>query len=161
MLHRAGHARVVLHRPDALVQVHQLPQCHIQTANPPTDWRRQRPFDRHAEVHRRLHRIVGQPFPSLAIALLARQHLIPLHLAPPVVRLLHRRVEYALRGPPDVPPRPIALYERNDRMVGNGIHPVRILDCLAVCRDRNSVVIRLHMRVSLQGSGQKKWPEID
>ena len=150
MLHRARHALVVLHRTDALVQIHQLPQRHVQRTNPSTHRCRQRSLDRHAKVHRRLHRIVGQPVLRLAIRLLAGQHLVPLHRPLAAVGLLHRRIENPLRSLPDIAPRSVAFDERNNRMVGHHKLAVFVLNRLAVARDGNAVVAGLHVVSSLR-----------
>ena len=144
VLHRAGHTGIVLHRAHALVQVHQLPQRHVQAADSPAHGRGQRSLDGHAKVHRRLHRVIGQPVLGLAIGLLAGQHLVPLHLALTAVGLLHRGVEDAPRGLPDVAARTVAFDERDNRVVGNRVGAVCILDRLAVCRHSNAVIARLH-----------------
>ena len=131
VLHRAGHAGVVLHRADALVEVHQLAQRHVQAADAAADRRRERSLDGDAEVHGGLDGVVGQPVLGLAIALFAGQHLVPLDLALAAVCLLDRCVEDPLRGLPDVAAGAVALDERDDRVVGDDVLAVRVLDRFA------------------------------
>ena len=45
VLHRAGHALVVLHRPHAGVEIENLAQGHVERANASADGRGERPFD--------------------------------------------------------------------------------------------------------------------
>ena len=79
-----------------------------------------------------LHRIVGQPVLELSKGLLARKNLEPLYRPLSAIGLLDCGVENTLRSAPDVAARAVALDKRNDRVIGNAVLPVRILDRLAV-----------------------------
>ena len=144
VLHRAGNALVVLDRPHAGVEVEQLAQRHIQRADAAAHRRRQRPFDGDAQIARRGHRVVGQPFAELPEGLLAGEDLKPADRPPPAIGLLDRGVKDPLRGLPDVPPRAVAFDKRDDGMVGRGDLPVAVLNRLAVWRQLQSVVGGLH-----------------
>ena len=146
MLHRTRHAGIIFHRPDALVEVHQLSQRHIQAANSTAYRRSQRPLDRHSKVHRRLDRIFRQPVLRLPVALLSGQHLKPLDLALAAISLLNGRIKHPLRSLPDVPARSIALDKRNNRPVRHRVLAVCVLNRLTIRGDRNTVIYRLHGR---------------
>ncbi len=55
MLHRAGHALVVLHRANAGVEIEELPQRDIKRTNSAAHRRGQRPLDGNAQVARGAH----------------------------------------------------------------------------------------------------------
>ena len=118
VLHRAGHALVILHRPHAGVEVEHLAQGHVERADAAADRRGQRSLDGDAQIARRGHRVVGQPGAELAKGLFAGEDLKPADGALAAVGLFDRGVEDPLRGLPDVAPRAVALDERNDGMVG-------------------------------------------
>ena len=61
-LYRARHARVVLHRTHACVEVHDLPQSHVERANAPAHRRCQRAFDRNAKIGRGFTESSGSQF---------------------------------------------------------------------------------------------------
>ena len=145
MLHRAGHARVVLHRPHAGVQIENLPQRHIQRADTAPHRCRQRPFDRNPQIARRIDRLIRQPRLEFAKGLFSRVNLEPLHRALAAVRLLYRRVENPLRGAPDVAAGTVAFNKRDDGVVGNREFSIGILNRLAAVRQRQSVIARLHV----------------
>ena len=91
MLHRAGHAAVVLHRPDAGVEIEHLAQRDIQRADAAAYRRGQRPFDGDAQITRGIYGIVGQPVLELAIRLLAGEDFEPLDAALAAIGLLRPR----------------------------------------------------------------------
>ncbi len=137
MLHRAGNASVVLHRPNALVEVHQLAQRFVQAVRmPPPTGVVKRPFNRDAR---------SLPWPSpcrraavvlrLAIALLAGQHLVPLHAALAACRLFRRRRRRRVAKPSKCRGRCRRLrWKGMTGMVRNGVGPVGVLNCPAVCQ---------------------------
>ena len=73
MLHRAGHALVVLHRAHAGVEVENLAQGHVERANAAADRRGERSLDGDAQIARRGYRVVGQPGVELADRLFRRR----------------------------------------------------------------------------------------
>ena len=119
MLHRAGHALVVLHRAHAGIEIENLAQCHVERANAAADRSRQRSLDGNAQIARRVHRVVRQPGVELAEGLLAGENLKPLDGALAAVGLFDRGVEDALRGLPDVAAGAVAFDEGNDGIVGD------------------------------------------
>src|SRR6185437_10898298 len=96
MLYRAGDALVVLDRANALVEIHELAQSHVEAAYTAADRSGERSLDRYAKIDCGLHGIVGQPVLGLAIGLLASENFIPLDLAFAAVGLLHCGVKDAL-----------------------------------------------------------------
>ena len=144
MLHRAGHALVVLHRPHAGIEIEHLPQRHVERADAAADGRGQRSLDGDAQVARGGDRVVGQPGVELAKCLFAGEDLKPLDGALAAVGLFDRGVEDALRSLPDVAARAVALDERNDGIVGHLKLPVAVLNRLAVGGKRKAVIGGLH-----------------
>ncbi len=145
VLHRAGHALVVLHRPHARIQIENLPERHVQRADASADGRGQRPFDGDAQIARRGYGIVRQPVGELPIGLFAGEDLEPANRALAAVGFLHSGVKYALRRLPDVAARAIALNEWNDGMIGNFKLSVAVFDRLAVLRHFQPVIRALHV----------------
>ena len=78
MLHRAGHALVVLHRPHAGVEVEDLAERHVERADAAADRRGQRSLDGDAQVAGGVDGVVGQPVVELAVGLFAGEDLEPL-----------------------------------------------------------------------------------
>ena len=130
MLHRAGHALVVLHRAHAGVEVENLAQRHVERADAAADGRGERSLDGDAQVARSRYGVVGQPVVELAVGLLAGEDLKPADRALAAVGLFDRGVEDALRGLPDVAAGAVAFNEGNDGIVGNFELPVAVLDRL-------------------------------
>ena len=125
LLHRAGHALVVLHRPHAGVEVEDLAQRHVQRTNAAADRRGQRSFDGDAQIARRGDRVVGQPAGELAEGFFAGKDLKPADGALAAVGLFDCGVEDSLRGLPDVAAGAVAFNKRNDGIVGDCELPVR------------------------------------
>ena len=150
MLHRAGHARVVLHRADAGVEVEDLAQGDVERADAAADRRGQRSFDGDAEIAGRVDGVIGEPGFELAEGLFAGVDFEPLYGALAAVRLLDCGVEDPLRGAPDVASGAVAFDKRDDGMVGDGEFSIGILDRLAAGGQRQSVIARLHVGGSLQ-----------
>ncbi len=144
MLHRAGHALVVLDRPDAGVEVQQLAQGHVERANAAANRRSQRPLDGDAQVAGGGHRVVGQPGAELPEGLFAGEDLEPADGALAAVGLLYRGVEDALRGLPDIAARAVPLNKGDDGMAGHLELPAFITDRLTVLGKRQAVIGGLH-----------------
>ena len=131
---RAGHTWEVADGAEADVEVELLAERDVERADPAAHRRRQRALDRDREVARRLERLVGEPDVAAVEArrLLARVHLHPLDLARAVVGLRDRRVDHGLHHGRDVDADPVALDERDDRLVGRRLAGA---DSLAFGRD--------------------------
>jgi len=134
VLHRAGDAPEVPDRPEADVEVEQLAERHVQAPDASTDRRGQRALDAHQVGAERLDGLVGQPVLGLLERLLAGEDLHPGHAPLAAVGLGDRRVEDRLGGPPDVPPRPVTLDERDDWPVGHSQCPPGQRDAVT-CRN--------------------------
>ena len=113
--HRRRRAGEVAHRPHAGVQIEHLPQRDVQAADAAADRRRQRSLDGDLVGPDRLERVVRQPLAVLVLRLLAGGHLEPRDPLLAAERLLHRGVEHAHAGAPDVGAGAVAFDERNDR----------------------------------------------
>src|SRR5438309_4863585 len=130
LAHWAGHALEIPYRPDAGVQVEHLAQRHVEGADPSPNGRRERAFDGHAVRPAGLERGLGKPGPDLFEGLLAGQHLEPIDLPFGAGHLLHRGVEYAPGGAPDVGPGAVAFDERDDGVARHHPATVAIFDAL-------------------------------
>ena len=102
LLHRARHAREVAHGAHAGVQVELLPKGHVQAPDATADGRGERPLDGHEVLADGVEGFLGEPVARLVEGLLAREHFLPDDPPRAAVGLLHRRVEDAHRGVPDV-----------------------------------------------------------
>ena len=102
MLHGRRHALEILHRAQADVEVEHLAQRDVERADAAADGRGQRAFDADEIFLERLDGVVRQPVVELVLGRLAGEHLEPRDLALAAVSLLHRGVEHALAGRPDV-----------------------------------------------------------
>ena len=78
VLHRAGHALVILDRANAGVEVEDLAQGHVEGADAAADGRGERAFDGDAQVARGGYGVVGQPGVELAEGFFAGEDLKPL-----------------------------------------------------------------------------------
>ena len=132
VLHRAGHALVVLDRAHAGVEVEKLAERHVEGADAAADGRGERSLDGDPQVARRGHRVVRQPGCELAEGLFAGEDFKPANRTLAAVGLFDRCVENALRSLPDVAARAVALDEGNDGIVGHFELPVLVVDGLAV-----------------------------
>jgi hypothetical protein len=131
MLHRAGHAGVVLHRADAGVEIEHLAQRDVERADAAADRRGERSFDGDAQVARGVDRVIGQPVLKLPISLLAGEDFEPGDRAFAAVSLLDGSVEDTLRGAPDIAAGAVAFDVRDDGVVRHLILAVGILDRFA------------------------------
>ena len=77
MLHRRGHALVVLHRAHAAIEIENLPQRNVQRANAAADGRGQRAFDRDAKFANRVHGVIGQPGIELGFGFFSGENFVP------------------------------------------------------------------------------------
>jgi hypothetical protein len=128
MLHRRRHALVPAHRPQADVQVEQLPQCDVQGSDAAADGRRQRAFDADVIFAEGLNRVVRKPRVELLETLFAGVDFHPRDRTLAGVGFCDGRVEHAHARAPDVRSCSIAFNERNDRIVGNDEPSARARD---------------------------------
>ena len=140
MAHGRGHAGDKLHRPPAGVEIHQLPQRHVQAANAATHGRRQRALDGNAIFLDGVERALRQPFAKLAKGLFPRKDFVPNNAPLAAEDLFHRRIKNPLRGFPDVAPGSVTFNVGNHRSIRNYKSAVRIGDGLAFRRDRVPVI---------------------
>ena len=118
VLHGRRNALEVLHRAQAHVEIEHLPQGDIERADAAADRRGQRAFDADQEFLEGLDRVVRQPVVELVLGRLAGIHLEPGDLALAAVSLLHRGIEHALAGRPDVRAGAVAADEREEGLSG-------------------------------------------
>src|SRR5467141_1963117 len=145
MFHRGRNAREITHRPDACVEIEQLPQRDVQRPDSSAHRRSQRPFNRNAKISNRVHRLVGQPLLEFFECFFSREHFKPGNLALPAVRLFDRRVENAPRRLPDVASGPIPLDKRNDRTVGYNEFTPHEFNRFPILRNGPAVIFLLHV----------------
>ena len=162
LLHRARHPLEPADGAQADVEVEELAQRHVQRADAAADRRRERPLDADEVLLEVLDRLVGEPVAGLLERLLAREDLVPRDLLLPAVGLLHGGVEDADARAPDVPPRPVALDEGDDRVVRD----VELVP--SAHRDRLAIRSGGHVRTSVRRGprarasgleGFKKWAQ--
>src|ERR1700729_4085834 len=113
MLHRTGHALVVLDRPHAGVEVEQLAQRDVERTNAAADWSGERPLNRDAQIARRGDRVIREPCAELPECLFAGEDLKPADGALAPVGFFDRSIKNTLRSLPDVAARAVALNKRN------------------------------------------------
>ncbi len=118
-LHGARHVREPAHGSEAHVKVEHLPERDVEGTDALTDGCRQRTLDAHEVLSVGVHGFVGKPAVEELLRFFPSVHLVPLELALAAVRLRHRSIQDRARGAPDVGPRPVALDERQDRVVGH------------------------------------------
>ena len=119
MLYRAGHAVEITNGPDARIEIEQLSQADVQTANSAADGRRERAFDRDSKFLDRGERIAGQPVAELIKRFFSREHFVPDYFARTFRNFFNRSIENELRCLPDIATRSITFNKRNDRIVRN------------------------------------------
>ena len=101
LLHRRGDAGEVLHRPEADVEVEDLPQGDVERADAAADGRGQRALDADQVGAEGVEGLVGQPVAGLVERLFAGEDLFPGDLPLAAVGLLRPR----RRTPPGWPAR--------------------------------------------------------
>ena len=148
MLHRRGHALVVLDRSHAGIKIENLAQGHVQRPDTAAHRRSQRPLDGHAEFADGIHAVIGEPGLELGHGLFAGKNLEPHNSPLAPVSLLHRRIEHPHRRLPDIAARAVALDERNNRIVRNLVLSVAVGDPGTGCRHRHTVVRSRHYQPS-------------
>ena len=96
MLYRAGHSLKVADRPDAGVEIQQLPQRHIKAANSTADRSSERALDCNPEFLDRRQRVVGQPGAKFLKRLFPGEHFEPSDLAGPIRNFVDRCIKHQL-----------------------------------------------------------------
>ncbi len=119
MPHRGRHTAIVAYRAQTDVQIEQLAQGNVQRTNAASDRSRERTLDPHQEFPECLGRLVWQPALEHLERFLPRVYFHPVDFALAAIGFLHRCVEHAHRRAPDIPPRAIAFYKGDNRMIGN------------------------------------------
>ena len=119
VLHGRRDALEVLHRAQADVEVQHLPQGDVERADAAAHRRGQRALDADQEFLEGLDGVVRQPVVELVLGRLAGIHLEPGDLALAAVGLLHRGIEHALAGRPDIRAGAVAADEREHGVVRN------------------------------------------
>ena len=122
------------------IQIKQLPQRHVERADPAADRRRERAFDAHKIFAKRLDRVVREPFVKFILRGLPCENFEPRNLFLPAVCFLDRGVEYADAGRPDIRAGPIASDEWNHRPVRHIQFSLRSRNLVA--RGRSNVFVR-------------------
>src|SRR5439155_5534625 len=117
-LHRAGHALEIADGAEADVQVELLAKGDVERADATPHRCGERALDPDEVLPERVERRHRHPLLRLVERLLPRQHLLPRDAAAAPVGLLHRGVEDALRGAPDVAAGAVAFDVGNDGTVG-------------------------------------------
>ena len=123
------------HRPQAHVQVEQLPQRHVERADAAADGSGERAFDGHEVVAARRDGLIREPGVVRLVGLLAGEDLHPMNLALAAIGLVHGGVENPHARAPDVAPGTVALDERDDRLVRHVQLSVRDRNFLSAHRD--------------------------
>ena len=114
--HRRGHALEPPHRAQAHVEVHDLADGDVEASEAAAHRCGQRALDADEMLIEGGDGVGRQPVPGLVVGLLAGQHLEPGDAAAVLGR---GRVEHGPGGGPDVDADPVALHERDDRLVGH------------------------------------------
>ena len=114
--HRRGNSGEPPHRPEADVEVENLPQGDIEGADPTTDGSGQGSFDPDQVGAECLDGLLWQPVPGLVERLLAGQHLLPRHR---LAVLGGGGVEHQLGRRPDIHSGSVTFDEGDDRLVGD------------------------------------------
>ena len=129
MFHGRGYAVEILHRSQANVEIEHLAQGDVQGADTATDRRREGAFNANQKFSERFDRVIRQPVVELVFGRLSGEHLEPGDLAFATVRLLHRGIEHALAGVPDVGAGAVAPNEWKDGIIRNVKFAVGNGDC--------------------------------
>src|SRR5437879_384502 len=104
MPHRRGDAGEPAHRPNTGVKIEDLPQRHIQRTDAAADGSSERALDGYAKIACRFDGLLRQPFLKFVVGFFAGEYLEPDDAPLAAVRLVHGRVEDALRSLPDIAP---------------------------------------------------------
>src|SRR6185437_3484408 len=144
MLYRRRRAFVVLHGANAGVEIENLAKGHVEGADAAANGRGERSFDGNAEVADGSYGFVRQPVIEFGFGFFSGENFIPGDAALALVGLFDGRIKHANRSLPDVAPSAVALNERDDRVVGDLVAPIRIRNSRAIRRHRNTVVRSRH-----------------
>ena len=146
--HRRGHALEPPHRPQADVEVHDLPHRHVERADAAADGGGQRPLDRDQVLLHEIDGLVGEPGAGQVVGLLAGVDLHPVDLPPPAVGARHRGVDHVDHHRRDVDADAVASDVGDDGIVGDAQLAVFYGDFCAVGGD---------LDVGGHGSGCRRW----
>src|SRR5215469_750971 len=140
MLYRRGRALVVLHRAHTGIEIKNLTQGDVEGADTSADRRGEGALDGDAEFANGGDAVVGQPGIEFGHGFFAGEDFKPGHAALALIGLFHGRVEHANRSLPDVTTGAIPLNERDDRIVGNLVFSVAVLNGSAIRGNGHAVV---------------------
>ena len=146
MLDGRRHTLEPAHRPQAHIEIQQLPQGDVERANAAAHRGGQRSLDRYQIVAARRDGFVGEPGVVGLVGLLTGENFHPMNLALAAVGLLYGSVEHPDAGAPDIPARAIALDERDDGLIG---------DVQFAVRDRNFLTARGDLHIERFGFGHR------
>ena len=149
MLHRRGHALVILDGADAAIEVENLAQGDVEGADAAAHRRGQRTFDGNAEFADGGDGVIGQPGIELRFGFLSGEDFVPGYAALAFVGFFDRSVEDTQRSFPDIAAGAVALDERYDGIIGNVVLAVAITDFLSVRRYRYAVIRACHAQPPL------------
>ena len=145
VFHWRWHTVEILYRPHTLVQIQFLTDGHVQRADATTHRRGHRAFDRHFVVLYRLQGFIGQPH---IVAINARgffacKNLHPTDFLLALISFGHRSINHLNHHRRNVYPNAVALDERNDGIVGDGLS---WNDFLTFCRHNDMAHLKLLLK---------------
>jgi hypothetical protein len=118
-LHRRRHALEPAHRTQAGIEIELLAEGDVEGPDPATHGRGERSLDGDQVGANGGQGVFGEPVIDCVLGFLPGQHFDPGDLFLAAVGPGDGRVEDPLGGTPDVGAGPVALDERNDRIVGD------------------------------------------
>ena len=133
---RGGYPFEVTNRSNASVQIQDLTQCDIQTAEATADGGRQRSLDSAAIVADNVEGLLRQPVVEHLLGLLTGKDLEPRNGPLAAIRFVDRGIEHSLGCPPNVGTDPVTFNEWNDRTRWDLQGAVLPFDLLAISRRR-------------------------
>src|SRR3984885_11603205 len=150
MLHRRGHALVVLHRAHAAEEIQSLAQRHIERTDAAAHRRGERTFDRDAELADRVDGVIGPPGIDPGFGFFAGEHFIPGDAALALVGFLNGCIEHAKRRFPDVAPGSVAFDKWNHRIIRHIVVSVGVANLPTIRRNIHTVIRTRHSRLPVE-----------
>jgi len=130
LLYRAWDAGQVPDRPDAGIELHLLAQGHVDASDPASDRRGEGALNGHLVAADLLQRVLGEPSPGFLEGFLSRQHLHPFDLPLAAVCLFNDSVQRDSGCAPYVGTGPVALHEKDHRIIGHRDYALFVSYCL-------------------------------
>jgi hypothetical protein len=118
VLDRGGHSLEPAHRPQTDIQIHYLPQRHVEAPDTATHRSGEGTFDANQIGTKGIDRFRRKPLAGIVESFLSRQHFLPTHFAIAAIGFGYCSIENQLGGSPNIGTNSVPFNEGNDGVFG-------------------------------------------